>query len=523
MNLILKLRIPVEKDSPAQYIEAASIALGLGAENIAVVKLLEKALNITDQKQFYYDIVLVASVPAGFANTENLPIHVENVKSVSQTKYSGDRPLIVGFGPAGMFAALEFIEHGIQPLVFERGRKIEERSLDVQRFIEKRTLDTESNIQFGEGGAGSFSDGKLFSRMNNAGYVKKVLDTFIKFGAPQEIAFAAKPHLGTDVLCGVVRNIRNYIIEHGGEIFYSAKMTDLLISDGKAVGLVINGQKEYRASHIYLAVGHSARDTFELLEKKGITLEQKPISIGVRIEHPVEIINLMRYGEKYKDFQHIGAAVYSVNYADRILGRAVHTFCMCPGGEVVNASSSNGLLAINGMSYSKRNSAFSNSAIVATCRAQDYGSASPLAGIEFQKSIEQKAFAAGGGNWKVPAQNLTDFLRGECSSSLIENSCKTGTAAANLRMIFPEFICNLLTDAFAKWKKEEFPLFVSEHALLMGPETRTSCPVRITRGDNFESVNMKNLYPIGEGAGYAGGITSSAADAIKSVESILLS
>jgi uncharacterized FAD-dependent dehydrogenase len=292
-----------------------------------------------------------------------------------------ERPVIIGFGPAGMFAALELIEYGIRPLIFERGKKIEDRSIDVQRFIKERTLDPESNIQFGEGGAGSYSDGKLFARIKNSYYADKVLDTYIKFGAPEEIRYVSKPHIGTDVLCKIVRNIRNYILERGGEIYYGAKMTDMLISDGKASGVVINGTTEYRSSLIYLALGNSARDTFVLLHDKGVALEQKPISVGVRIEHPTELINLIRYGDKYKDHRALGNATYSFTYTDRKIKRGVYTFCMCPGGEVVNASSEQGLMVVNGMSYSQRSSPFSNSALVVTCHTGDYGSTHPLAGI----------------------------------------------------------------------------------------------------------------------------------------------
>ncbi|MDH4028991.1 MAG: dehydrogenase, partial [Nitrospirota bacterium] len=398
-----------------------------------------------------------------------------------------------------------------------RGKKIEERSIDVQRFIKERTLDPGSNIQFGEGGAGSYSDGKLFSRIKNSRYADKVLDTFIKFGAPQEIGYVSKPHLGTDVLCRIVKNIRDHILERGGEIRYNSKMTDILISDNEASGVVINGAMEYRSPMIYLAPGHSARDTFEMLHDKGIALEQKPVFVGMRVEHPVEIINLIRYGEKYRDFPGIGAATYSFNYTDRRTGRGVYTFCMCPGGEVVNASSGDGLLVVNGMSYSGRSSAFSNSALVVTCHTDDYGSAGPLAGIGFQKDIERKAFIAGGGRWEAPAQNLVDYLRGSISGELNENSYKMGSVSVDMHELFPAFVNRTLLAAFSKWK-EDHPLFVSEHAVLLGAETRTSCPVRIKRSERYESVNIKNLYPIGEGSGYAGGITSSAVDAIKAVE-----
>jgi uncharacterized FAD-dependent dehydrogenase len=425
--------------------------------------------------------------------------------------------IIIGFGPAGMFAALELLDHGIKPLIFERGKKIEERDSDVQRFIRERILDPESNIQFGEGGAGSYSDGKLFSRINNSVHANKVLDTFIKFGAPEEIGRVRKPHLGTDVLCGIVRNIRNSVLERGGEIHYSSKMTDLRVSDSVVSGVVINEETEYRASKLYLAVGHSARDTFALLQKKGVALEQKPISVGVRIEHPVELINHIRFGGKGLDPSCLGAATYSFNNTNRRTGRGVYTFCMCPGGEIVNASSENGLMVLNGMSYSARASAFSNSALVVSCHTSDYQSSDPLAGIDFQKAIEQKAFEAAGGGWKAPAQNLVDFLGGRASAGLNPSSFKMGTASVVMNEILPKFVCDELVSAFAAWK-EAYPLFVSEHAILLASETRTSSPVRIVRGETCESVNVKNLFPIGEGAGYAGGITSSAIDAIKAVE-----
>jgi uncharacterized FAD-dependent dehydrogenase len=317
-----------------------------------------------------------------------------------------------------------------------------------------------------------------------------------------------------------VSNIRRYILERGGEIYYSAKMTDMFISDGKVLGVVINGEKEYRSSMVYLALGHSARDTFEMIHKNGVTIEQKPTAVGVRIEHPAETINLIRYGNKYKDFPGIGAANYSFTYTNRNIGRGVYTFCMCPGGEIVNASSEAGTMAINGMSYSNRSSAFSNSAIVVTCHADDYKSTDPLAGVEFQKEIERKAFNAGGGKWEAPAQNLMDFLSGRISVRLNKNSFKMGTVAADMNEIFPTFICEALVMAFSKWK-EDYPLFVSDNAILLGAETRTSCPVRIKRNDKYESVNIKNLYPIGEGSGYTGGITSSATDAIRAVEASL--
>jgi uncharacterized FAD-dependent dehydrogenase len=511
------LRVPVEQDGVEAYVRLAAEMLQIDEGGLGLVRILSKSLDARSKKQFYYEMSVVVHLPDSFANRGNLPLYTENPKTRIKSVTFKDRPIIVGFGPAGMFAALELVERGAKPIIFERGKRVEERDADVDRFVTERTLDPESNIQFGEGGAGTYSDGKLFSRIKNAEHVNRVLDTFVRFGAPAEIGYISKPHLGTDVLRRIVVAMRTSILERGGEIHYGAKMTDILVRDGAAAGVVINGEKEYHSSGVYLGVGHSARDTFELLHAKNVAMEQKPIAVGVRIEHPAGTINLMRYGKKYRDFKGIGAATYSFTHTDRKVGRGVYTFCMCPGGEVVNASSENGMLAVNGMSYAARASAFSNAAIVVTCGGTDYGSPHPLAGIGFQRAIERAAFAAGGGTWAVPAQNLMDFLAGRPSRGLNENSCKTGTVPADLREIFPKFVPDSLAAAFGVWQ-EAYPLFVSEQGILLGAETRTSCPVRIVRGADFESVSMKNLYPIGEGSGYAGGITSSAVDGIKAVE-----
>ena len=516
--IVSHLKIPIEKDGIDEYEHAASQKLETGQGAISIEKILSKSLDATNQKQFYYTVSLVVRIDGPFENRQHFPVYTQPVTVTRKIPHYNDRPIIVGFGPAGMFAALELIDCGIKPLIFERGEKIERRSVDVQRFIKQRMLNPESNIQFGEGGAGSYSDGKLFSRRNNnSSYVNRVLKMFIKFGAPEEIGYISKPHLGTDVLCAIVRNIRAYILERGGEIYYGSKMTDILVSAGKALGIIINGEHEYFSSSIYIALGHSARDTFEMMHKKGIALEQRPISVGVRIEHPAETINLIRHGDKYKNFKGLGAATYSLNYTNRKIRRGVYTFCMCPGGEVINSSSDQGMMVLNGMSGSRRSSAFSNAALVVICHADDYQSASPLAGIEFQKNIERKAFTAGGGRWKVPAQNLMNFLGEKSAAGLNENSYKMGAVPADMKDIFPGFVVDELLAAFSKWK-EDVPLFVSHHAILLGAETRTSSPVRIKRNEKFESVNIQNLYPIGEGSGYTGGITSSAVDAIKAVE-----
>ncbi|MFA6092034.1 MAG: dehydrogenase [Elusimicrobiota bacterium] len=543
MELIVGgLRVPVEADGPGEYLKAAALRLDVAETELKVVRILSKSLVFSDPQQFYYELSLVISVPDGHENKDKFPVYAgkpaasaisprqtsslassqeispsDRLSPRTAAARAGQRPVIIGFGPAGMFAALELIAHGLKPLIFERGKRLEERHADVGRMLSGRTLDTESNIQFGEGGAGAYSDGKLFSRPNNSAYARKALGTFIRFGAPPEIMYVGKPHLGTDVLRRIVANIRDYVLEHGGEIHYGSKMTELLIAEGKASGVVINGSAQYPACAVYLAIGNSARDTFALLHQKGVSLESKPISAGVRVEHSAKTINLLRYGAKYAGFPGIGAAAYSFNSTNRKTGRGAYTFCMCPGGEVVNASSEQGGLVLNGMSYSARDSAFSNSAIAVTCRTEDYGSAHPLAGIEFQKEIERRAFVAGGGDWKAPAQNLRDFLSGTPSAAIISNSYKMGTRSADLSALFPSFITEALRSAFREWEIQ-CPAFVGEDAVLMGPETRTSSPVRIKRGADFQSVNIRNLYPIGEGSGYSGGITSSSIDAIKAVE-----
>lgn len=489
--------------------------------DLAIVKILSKALDIRDQNQFYYKVSLVVNVASSnYPNNQNfIPYkkYKEATKPCNSPSHS-DKPLIIGFGPAGMFAALELIDHGYTPIILERGKKIAERSVDVDKFIKERKLNPESNIQFGEGGAGSYSDGKLFSRRNkNTSIVNRVLKTFVKFGAPKEIEYISKPHLGTDVLCKIVKNIRLYILEHGGEIHYSSKMTDIIIANGVTSGVIINGEKEYLSSSVFIALGHSARDTFTMLQEKGVALEQRPISVGMRIEHPVETINRMRYGKKYLGYPGLGAATYSINHTNRKIRRGVYTFCMCPGGEIVNASSENNMLVLNGMSYSDRALPYSNGALVVSCHNSDYNSDNPLAGIAFQQSIEQNAFKAGGADWRAPAQNLMNFLGKQSYNKLHQTSYQMGLNPCDLHEVFPEFITRELHLAFQKWIKD-VPLFVSEHALLLAAETRTSSPVRISRTEDFESINTKNLYPIGEGSGYTGGITSSAADAIRAVE-----
>ncbi len=437
------------------------------------------------------------------------------------------RPVIVGMGPAGLFCGYMLAKHGYAPILIERGKAVEERTEDVERFWETGILDTESNVQFGEGGAGTFSDGKLNTLIKDKdGRNHEVLRIFVEHGAPERILYDAKPHIGTDILTNVVRNMRNEIIKNGGEVYFSTKMDSLILNDGKISGICIqnnNETKEIPCENVVLALGHSARDTFyELFEQK-IPMEAKAFAVGLRMEHPQSMINKAMYG--MEDSGALGAAPYKVT-AKASNGRGVYSFCMCPGGYVVNASSEEGRLAVNGMSYSDRGSKNSNSALIVTVTPQDFGSDHPLAGIAFQRELEEKAYKAGNG--KIPVQKYGDYkdsvlkdLKATDSVSIsgeMTPNTKGQYSYADLKCILP-IECNQALvegiEAFAHQIKG----FNRPDAILLGVESRTSSPIRITRGENLQSV-IKGLYPCGEGAGYAGGITSAAMDGIRVAEEI---
>ncbi|MFC1767074.1 NAD(P)/FAD-dependent oxidoreductase [Candidatus Margulisiibacteriota bacterium] len=511
MDLILRnIKVRLEEDDLSTYKTLASKKLGIAEANVLNLKILKKSLDARDKRQFYYDLLLAVTVPEKYKNKRNLPQVPEKPRKREIKNTLKDRPVIIGLGPAGIFAALTFLKYGIKPIIFERGKKVDQRMEDIRHFEKSRVLDPESNAQFGEGGAGTYSDGKLTTRIKETGYVADILDTFIKFGAPDEIAYTNRPHLGTDKLCKIIKNIREFIVRSGGEMHFRSKVTDLIIESGILKGVEINGQQKCFSSTLVLAIGHSARDTLQMLNEKGIKIEQKPFAVGVRVEHPAEMINLMQYGEKYKDHPNLGPADYALTH------NGVFSFCMCPGGEIVNASSENGRLALNGMSNSKRSSPFSNAAIVASVTPDKFGSSHPLAGIEFQRMIESKAYDS----WRAPAQNLLDFLNSARSVKINPNSFKMDTFSVEIKEVFPEFISQSLVAAFKYWGNR-FPLFICEKAVLMAPESRTSSPVRILRDQDRRSVNFPNFYPVGEGSGYAGGITSSAVDAVKTVEKIM--
>ncbi len=432
------------------------------------------------------------------------------------------RPVVIGTGPCGLFAGLLLAQMGFHPLILERGKKVRERTKDTWGFWRQGQLNPESNVQFGEGGAGTFSDGKLYSQIRDPEYRgRKVLTEFVKAGAPEEILYVAKPHIGTFRLVSMVENMRAGIEALGGEIRFQSRVADLRIENGRVRGLMLADGEHIAADHVVLAVGHSARDTFHMLHARGVHMEAKPFSIGVRIEHPQSLIDHARFG-KHAGHPLLGAADYKLIHHSAN-ARSAYSFCMCPGGTVVAAASEPGCLVTNGMSQYSRNERNANSALVVGVTPADYPGG-PLAGIEFQRHWEALAFAAGGGNYAAPAQRVGDFLAQRASTALgsVLPSYTPGIQLTDLASCLPDYVIATLRDALPAFGKQ-IRGFAMEDALMTGVETRTSSPLRITRNDRCQSVNTPGLFPAGEGAGYAGGILSAAIDGIKAAEAAALS
>ncbi|GAB4063502.1 NAD(P)/FAD-dependent oxidoreductase [Uliginosibacterium sediminicola] len=433
------------------------------------------------------------------------------------------RPVIIGMGPCGFMAALTLAQMGFRPIVLERGKEVRERTQDTWGLWRKSTLNPESNVQFGEGGAGTFSDGKLYSQIKDPRFLsRKVLCEFVKAGAPEEILYVAKPHIGTFRLVGMVEKIRAEIESLGGEIHFKTKVEDLLIEDGQVRGLTVSktdGQQEFiAASHVVLAVGHSARDTFQMLYERGVYIEAKPFSIGFRIEHPQSLIDVCRFG-KFAGHPLLGAADYKhVYHASN--GRSVYSFCMCPGGTVVAATSEEGRVVTNGMSQYSRNERNANAGFVVGITPADYPG-HPLAGIAYQRHWESRAFELGGRNYNAPGQLVGDFLAGRPSTQLGEviPSYKPGVTLGDLSTALPDFAIAAMREALPALDKQ-IRGYAMHDAVLTGVETRTSSPIRIKRGADFQSLNTRGLYPAGEGASYAGGILSAAIDGIEVAEAV---
>jgi len=435
-----------------------------------------------------------------------------------------ERPVIVGFGPCGLFAALVLAQMGFRPIVLERGRDVRRRTQDTWALWRRNTLTPESNVQFGEGGAGLFSDGKLYSQIKDPKFHgRKVMEEFVRAGAPPEILFVSKPHIGTFRLTRVVSAMRNEIIALGGEVRFESKVADLLIEDGRVEGVVLEDGSEVRSRHVVLALGHSARDTFRMLHRRGVHMEAKPFSLGFRIEHPQSMIDRARLGPQ-AGHPALGAADYKlVHHASN--GRTVYSFCMCPGGTVVAATSEPGRVVTNGMSQYSRNERNANAGIVVGISPEQDFPGGPLAGVELQERLEALAFELGGGDYCAPAQLVGDFLRGKPSGELgeVRPSYTPGVKLGDLSGLLPPDLVDAIREALPAFGRK-IRGFDRDDAVLTGIESRTSSPLRITRDkDSLQGINLRGLYPAGEGAGYAGGILSAGVDGIKVAEQVALS
>ena len=429
--------------------------------------------------------------------------------------------IVVGSGPGGLFAALRLLEYGIKPVVIERGSDVHKRKADIALISRKGLVNPSSNYSFGEGGAGTFSDGKLYTRSKKRGENEKVLNLFVQFGAKLEILYEAHPHIGTEVLPTIIERMRNCILEHGGEFHLDTCVTDLVIENNEVKGVVCKdgeGNEKTFNGPVVLAIGNAARDTFRMLEKRGVELEAKSIAVGVRLEHPQQIIDSIQYHLNGQRPSYLPAAEYS--FVEQINGRGVYSFCMCPGGFVVPAASDKDQVVVNGMSPSNRGSRWANSGIVTQINCEDLAGTDPLKVMEYQAELERRAYSAASCTQKAPAQRLTDFLRGRISADLPVSSYAPGLTSANMRTVLPQDVSDALKQGFEQMGRKAHG-FVTEEAMIIGTETRTSSPVRIIRNpETFESVSHKGLYPCGEGAGYAGGIVSAAVDGINCADHI---
>lgn len=517
----LKLPLDYAKRPLAYY---AAKALKLAESEIISVRLTRRSVDARDKAKVHFTITLdvetarpVRSLPGGASE-----IKPPEPRILPPRRRLECRPLVVGLGPAGLFAGLTLAKMGLDPIVVERGRPVEERAKDVERFWLTGCLDPASNVQFGEGGAGAFSDGKLTTGIKDP-RCNEVLETLYRAGAPEEILYSAKPHIGTDRLRDVVKNIRNEIISLGGEVHFGTRLSEIISKDGCVTGAVCengSGKFEIETGDIILAVGHSARDTFEMLAGMGVKMSQKPFSIGARIEHPQEMINVSQYGG-CAGHPALGAADYKLS--ERMPdGRGVYTFCMCPGGHVVAAASENGGVVTNGMSYHARDGRNANAAVLVSVGPEDFGANDPLAGVRFQRKWEEAAYRLAGECYKAPAQLVGDFLKKQASKNVgnVEPTYKPGVEWTALDRCLPAFAADAMRRALPVFDRR-IKGFARYDAVLTGVETRSSSPVRIERDARCVS-SLKGLYPCGEGAGYAGGILSAAVDGMRCAEAAAL-
>ncbi|WP_298833707.1 NAD(P)/FAD-dependent oxidoreductase [uncultured Piscinibacter sp.] len=542
MLRITELRLPLNHDEPALR-QAALARLRIDDTALRRVAVFRRGYDARRRS----DIVLVytldcevddeAAVLAGHAGDPHVRITPDTSYRFAAhapadfAATQGRRPLVVGFGPCGLFASLILAQMGLRPIVLERGKAVRERTHDTWGLWRRRELNPESNVQFGEGGAGTFSDGKLWSQISDPRHLtRKVLTEFVKAGAPEEILYVSKPHIGTFRLVGMIEKMRAEIESLGGEIRFKSHVTDLHIEGGQVRGVALEDGTQLDADHVVLALGHSARDTFAMLHARGVFMEPKPFSVGFRIEHPQSIIDRARFGPN-AGHPLLGAADYKlVHHAGN--GRSVYSFCMCPGGTVVAATSEPGRVVTNGMSQYSRNERNANAGIVVGIAPQDYrqdgrsdGPVNPLDGIAFQRALESRAYELGGANYDAPGQRLADFLAGRPSRAFesVQPSYRPGVRPTDLgepgRESLPVYAIEAIREALPAFERQ-IRGFAMPDAVLTGVETRTSSPLRITRGRDWQSLNVKGLYPAGEGAGYAGGIMSAGVDGIEVAEAV---
>lgn len=528
MLRITELKLPLDHSDEALR-DAIVERLGITDEQLLSFTLFKRSYDARKKNSemlFIYTIDLEASNEAQllrkFADDRNIGVAPDiSYKFVGHAPTDlQERPIVVGFGPCGIFAGLLLAQMGFRPIILERGKEVRQRTKDTWGLWRKSVLNPESNVQFGEGGAGTFSDGKLYSQIKDPSHHgRKVLEEFVKAGAPEEILYINKPHIGTFRLTGMVEQMRQDMIALGAEVRFEQKVTDLLIDDGQLTGVVLESGEQLHSRHVVLALGHSARDTFRMLHAKGIYMEAKPFSVGFRIEHPQSLIDKARLG-KYAGHPKLGAADYKlVHHAKN--GRSVYSFCMCPGGTVVAATSEPGRVVTNGMSQYSRNERNANSGIVVGIDPERDYPGGPLAGIELQERLESHAYVMGGSNYQAPAQLVGDFVAGRPSTELgsVEPSYKPGVTLGDLAPSLPDFAIEAIREALPAFDRQ-IKGYNLHDAVLTGIETRTSSPVRITRGADYQSLNLKGLFPAGEGAGYAGGILSAGVDGIRIAEAV---
>lgn len=522
MYRITQLKLPLNYKETEIPGKIASY-LKVPEKSILSWKYHKKSVDARNKEQVGFVVSLDVELKPG-TRCKATPVREEKYVFPAPLETGGNkRPVVVGSGPAGIFAALTLAHAGLKPIILERGRQVEHRIKDVDTFMQTGILQPESNIQFGEGGAGTFSDGKLTTGTKDV-RIRKVLEEFYEAGAAESILYDAKPHIGTDVLRKIVVNLRQKIVDLGGEFFFETRLTDILIEQGRIVGIAtktIDGvEKIWDVDQLVLAVGHSARDTFEMLLKRGFSMCQKPFAMGVRIEHKQSFINQSQYGG-FAEHPALGAADYKL-FTHLKNDRGVYTFCMCPGGYVVPAASEEGLLCVNGMSTFARDGKNANSAVLVSVVPEDLQSEHPLAGVALQREIEQKAYELGGSGYRAPVQLAEDFVEGRQTTALgeVEPTYSIGYTFADLEKLFPNFMSQALQEGLVNMNRM-IPGFTGNGAVLTGAEARSSSPVRIIRDSINMQCNIAGVYPCGEGAGYAGGIMTAAVDGIKAAEALI--